>query len=908
MQLSPREIDHLTILSNAGLLAQRRLARGCRLSQPEATALIAHVVMEKARDGKSTVAQLMDSCRRLIGIHNVMPAVPHLIHEVQVECTFPDGTKLVTVPTPITLDYGDLAEALYGSFLPVPSNDLFAPSNDTISLLSTDEINDNPFRSFGPGHIWNNPTAEPITLNPSKSPILLSVTNTCDRPIQVGSHYHFIECNPYLSFDRALSYGRRLNICSGTAVRFEPGERKTVSLVEIGGAKVIRGGNNLVDGPVAEVGRPPAYVMDRIEGLGFCHVAENLNTPTGTMTSSCEHTKMERSDYAKTFGPTAGDHVRLGDTALVVEVEYDLVAGIGVSNSNSDANSDSNASNNDQGFGDGDGYGDEVKFGGGKVIRDGMGQASGLTSTQTLDLVITNALIIDYTGIYKADVGINDGTIVGIGKAGNPDTQDHIHPNLIIGVNTEVIAGEGSILTAGGVDTHIHYICPQLANEAIASGLTTMLGGGTGPATGTCATTCTPSPAHLCMMMQATDCLPLNFGFTGKGNSSKPQGLEDAILAGACGLKLHEDWGTTPATIDSCLSVAEEHDVQVTIHTDTLNESTCCEGSLNAMKGRTIHTYHSEGAGGGHAPDIIRVCGAMNVIPSSTNPTRPYTSNTIDEHLDMLMVCHHLDKSLKEDVAFAESRIRGETIAAEDVLHDLGAISIISSDSQAMGRVGEVITRTWQTAHKMKVQRGQLKEDQERCLKLDHDNGNDNNGHGPFGLVDNERVKRYIAKYTINPCIAHGFGDVLGSVEVGKMADLCLWSPAFFGAKPKLILKGGHIAWAQMGDPNASIPTVEPVYMRPQFVGISPLAAAKHSLVFVSKLSIEKGVIDTYGLQKTVHAVKKCRGLTKKDMKLNDATPDIKVDPETFQVTADGEHLTCAPLGKLPLAQQYFMF
>jgi len=866
MQLSPREVDHLTILSQAGLLAQRRLARGCRLSQPEATALIAHVVLEKARDGTNTVAQLMDSCRRLIGIHNVMPGVPHMIHEVQVECTFPDGTKLVTVPTPITLDYGDLAEALYGSFLPVPSNDSFAPSNMSMDTAASD-----PLKSFGPGYIWTSPgNAETsITLNPSKTPIILAVTNTCDRPIQVGSHYHFIECNPYLSFDRALAYGRRLNICSGTAVRFEPGESKTVSLVEIGGAKVIRGGNNLVDGVVAEVGKPPVEVMEKISALSFCHVA---STSTGG-----EHTKMSRTAYAKTFGPTTGDRVRLGDTALVIEVEYDLVAGS-----------------------DKVGYGDEVKFGGGKVIRDGMGQASGLTSQQTLDLVITNALIIDYTGIYKADVGVNNGTIVGIGKAGNPDTQDGVSPDLVIGVNTEVIAGEGSILTAGGVDTHIHYICPQLADEAIASGLTTMLGGGTGPATGTCATTCTPAPTHLRMMMQATDGLPLNFGFTGKGNSSRPEGLIDAIEAGACGLKLHEDWGTTPATIDNCLSVAEEHDIQVTIHTDTLNESTCCEGSLAAMKDRTIHTYHSEGAGGGHAPDIIRVCGAMNVIPSSTNPTRPYTTNTIDEHLDMLMVCHHLDKSFKEDVAFAESRIRGETIAAEDILHDMGAISIISSDSQAMGRVGEVITRTWQTAHKMKVQRGQLKEDQARQFRVGMD--------GPLGLVDNERVKRYIAKYTINPCIAHGFGDVLGSVEVGKMADLCLWSPAYFGAKPKLIVKGGHIAWAQMGDPNASIPTVEPVYMRPQFVGISPLASAKNSLVFVSKLSVDKGVVDGYGLQKTIHAVKKCRGLTKKDMKLNDATPDIKVDPETFQVTADGEHLTCVPLGELPLAQQYFMF
>ena len=865
MQLSPRELDKLTILSQAGALAQRRLARGCRLSQPEATALIAHVVMEKARDGCSSVAELMDSCRRLLGLNNVMPGVSKLVHEVQVECTFPDGTKLVTVPSPIVLDDGELEQALYGSFLPVPSKEKFCSM----------EVSSDPLDKFGPGCIWVPVDAESgknasVLLNPTKKPVLLSVTNTCDRPIQVGSHYHFIECNPYLLFDRRAAYGRRLNICSGTAIRFEPGETKTVSLVEIGGKKVIYGGNNLADGHVESVGNPPEEVMQRISTLGFRHSDE-------ADVRESEPTLMDRMVYANTFGPTVGDRIRLGDTALVVEVEADLCSG-----------------NN------GHGYGDEVKFGGGKVIRDGMGQASGLTAGETLDLVITNALIIDYTGIYKADIGINDGKIVGIGKAGNPDTQDGIHPNMIVGVNTEVIAGEGSIITAGGADTHIHYICPQQAQEAIASGLTTMLGGGTGPATGTCATTCTPAPCHLKMMMQSTDGLPLNFGFTGKGNSSKPEGLHDAVYAGACGLKLHEDWGTTPATIDCCLGVAEQYDIQVTIHTDTLNESTCCEGSLEAMKGRTIHTYHSEGAGGGHAPDIIRVCGAMNVIPSSTNPTRPYTKNTIDEHLDMLMVCHHLDKSLKEDVAFAESRIRGETIAAEDVLHDIGAISIISSDSQAMGRVGEVITRTWQTAHKMKLQRGQSKEDQQRKFHLYLD--------GVLGLVDNERVKRYIAKYTINPCIAHGFSDILGSVEVGKVADLVLWSPAYFGAKPKMILKGGHIAWAQMGDPNASIPTTEPVYMRPQFVGISALSSAKHSFVFVSQASVDKGIVQTYGLQKNIFPVRKCRGLTKKDMKLNDATPEIKVDPETFQVTADGEHLTCKPLDKLPLAQQYYMF
>ncbi|MDB5299889.1 MAG: ureC, partial [Phycisphaerales bacterium] len=478
--------------------------------------------------------------------------------------------------------------------------------------------------------------------------------------------------------------------------------------------------------------------------------------------------RISRSAYADIYGPTTGDKVRLGDTDLILEVERDFAA-----------------------------YGDECKFGGGKTVREGMGQAAGVGDAEALDCVITNALIVDYTGIYKADVGIKDGFISAIGKAGNPDVMAGVTVGMVIGVTTEVIAGEGLILTAGGIDTHIHYICPQQAYEAIAAGLTTMVGGGTGPATGTCATTCTPGSANLRMMLQATDALPLNFGFTGKGNTSKPEGLAEQIAAGAIGLKLHEDWGTTPAAIDCCLGVAEQHDVQVTIHTDTLNESGFVEASIAAFKGRTIHTYHTEGAGGGHAPDIIRVCGEPNVLPSSTNPTRPYTVNTLDEHLDMLMVCHHLDKNLPEDVAFAESRIRGETIAAEDVLHDLGAISIISSDSQAMGRIGEVITRTWQTADKMKRQRGRLAQE--------------------LAGSDNFRIRRYIAKYTINPAVAHGFGHLVGSIEPGKLADLVLWKPAFFGVKPEMVLKGGVIAWSQMGDPNASIPTPQPVFMRPMF-------------------------------------------------------------------------------------------
>jgi len=557
------------------------------------------------------------------------------------------------------------------------------------------------------------------------------------------------------------------------------------------------------------------------------------------------------------FGPTTGDRLRLGDTSLILRVEKDLTS-----------------------------YGDECKFGGGKVLREGMGQRAGGNPDDALDYVITNALIVDYTGIYKADVGIKGGMIVGIGKAGNPDVMPGVTKGMVVGVTTEAIAGEGQILTAGGLDTHVHFICPQIADEASASGLTTVVGGGTGPATGTCATTCTPGASNIAMMLQATDGIPMNFGFLAKGNSALPQGLPEQIAAGAVGMKLHEDWGTTPAAIDCCLGVADDMDVQVCIHTDTLNESGFVEASIAAFKGRTIHTYHTEGAGGGHAPDIIKVCGEPNVLPSSTNPTRPFTVNTIDEHLDMLMVCHHLDKNLPEDVAFAESRIRGETIAAEDILHDIGAFSVMGSDSQAMGRVGEVITRTWQTASKMKDQRGWLPGDTDD---------------------DNNRIKRYVAKYTINPAIAHGMSHLIGSVEVGKLADLVLWKPAFFGAKPEIIIKGGHIAWAQMGDPNASIPTPQAVYMRPMFGSLGK-AVGHNAISFVSQAAAAASVGDRYGLSKRVEPVRNCRNIGKADMKLNDATPQISVDPETYRVTADGVELTCEPAEKLPLAQRYFLF
>ena len=566
-------------------------------------------------------------------------------------------------------------------------------------------------------------------------------------------------------------------------------------------------------------------------------------------------TRISRAAYADMYGPTTGDRVRLGDTELFVEVEADRTV-----------------------------YGDEVKFGGGKVIRDGMGQGQ-RSRAEVVDVVITNALIIDHWGIVKADVGIKDGRIAGIGKAGNPDIQPGV--DIVVGAATEAIAGEGSILTAGGIDAHIHFICPQQADDALMSGVTTMLGGGTGPATGTNATTCTPGAWNIARMLQAAEAIPVNLGFMGKGNASLPEPLREQIAAGAMGLKLHEDWGTTPAAIDNCLTVADEADVQVAIHTDTLNESGFVEDTIAAFKGRAIHTFHTEGAGGGHAPDIIKACGLPNVLPSSTNPTRPYTVNTIDEHLDMLMVCHHLDPKIPEDVAFAESRIRKETIAAEDIFHDLGAFSMIASDSQAMGRVGEVVIRTWQTAHKMKVQRGALAEDSARN--------------------DNFRVKRYIAKYTINPALTHGMASEVGSVEVGKRADLVLWKPAFFGAKPSLVMVGGMIAAAPMGDPNASIPTPQPVHYRPMFGALGGARAATGA-TFVSKAALAAGIGEQLGLKKNVVAVSGTRSIGKKDLIHNDATPVVEVDPQTYEVRADGALLTCEPAKVLPLAQRYFLF
>ncbi|CAG8955658.1 hypothetical protein HYFRA_00010922 [Hymenoscyphus fraxineus] len=844
MHLVPRELDKL-VISQLGLLAQRRLARGVKLNHSEASALIANNLQELIRDGNHTVADLMSIGATMLGRRHVLPSVCTTLTEIMVEGTFPMGTYLVTVHHPISSNDGDLAKALYGSFLPIPDMGLFEMPED-VEYESTRQ----------PGAVVVE--RGKVRLNEGRRRVRVRVTSRGDRPIQIGSHYHFVETNPQLEFDRIKAYGYRLDIAAGTSVRFEPGDTKTVTLVEIGGNRIIRGGNHIATGKV-DISRADE-ILAKLQQAGFAHAPDLVGDA-----AHIDVFEMERNAYATMFGPTTGDLVRLGFTDLWIKVEKDLTV-----------------------------FGDECKFGGGKTIREGMGQATGVSDEVSLDLAIVNALIVDWTGIYKADIGVKNGNIVGIGKAGNPDVMDGVSPNMIIGSCTDVIAAEGKIVTAGGFDTHIHFICPQQVNEAISSGITTMLGGGTGPSAGTSATTCTPGKNYMRQMLQACDTLPVNIGITGKGNDSNPLALREQVNAGACGLKLHEDWGTTPSAIDACLTVCDELDVQCLIHTDTLNESGFVESTIAAFKDRAIHTYHTEGAGGGHAPDIISVVEHANVLPSSTNPTRPYTRNTLDEHLDMLMVCHHLSKNIPEDVAFAESRIRAETIAAEDVLHDLGAISMMSSDSQAMGRCGEVILRTWNTAHKNKVQRGTLKEDE---------------GTG----ADNFRVKRYVSKYTINPAIAQGMGHVIGSVEVGKLADLCVWEPAWFGMKPLTVIKSGMISYAMMGDPNASIPTVQPVISRPMFAPLVPST----SILFVSKSSIDSGAIASYNLKKRIEAVKGCRGpgavpgekgVGKMDMKFNDTMPRMKVDPESYRVEADGVHAVCEPAGWLPLTVGGFVY
>ncbi|KAK4048672.1 Urease [Microbotryomycetes sp. JL201] len=815
MHLLPRELDKLQ-LHAAGSLAQKRLARGVRLNMTEATALLATVLQELIRDGQHSVAELMAIGKKILGRAQVLPSVPSMLHEIQVEGAFLDGVFLVTVHDPIASAQGDLELALYGSFLPVPKPGTFSEDAEE---LQPDQR---------PGALVLRQDS-PIELNKGRDRIRVRVTNTGDRPIQVGSHYHFTEVNKALKFDRELSLFRRLDIAAGTAVRFEPGDSKTVSLVPIGGKQIVAGGNYLVNrSPYEMSDQDKAEIMSNLIHKGFQHEKQE-----DAQTSGVKGEVLSRETYASMYGPTTGDKVRLGDTELWIEVEDDRTV-----------------------------YGDELKFGGGKVVRESMGQAANRKDEETLDLIITNALIVDWSGIYKADIGIKKGYIVGIGKGGNPDTMQGVTEGMVVGVNTEVIAGEKLIITAGAVDAHVHYICPQLATEALASGITTLIGGGTGPTAGSNATTCTPSQTYMQMMMAATDDVPLNFLFTGKANDSGPLGLVDQIKFGAAGLKIHEDWGATPAAIDASLKVADEYDVQINIHTDTLNESGFVEDSIEAFKGRTIHTYHTEGAGGGHAPDIIVVAGHENVLPSSTNPTRPYCANTLDEHLDMLMTAAEPLVIVAEDIAFAESRIRAETVAAEDVLQDLGAISMISSDSQAMGRIGEVVSRTWRTASKMKQYRGPLKEDKDGS--------------------DNERVKRYIAKYTINPAISHGVAHVIGDIAVGKLADLVLWQPCNFGVRPESVIKGGFIAWANIGDANASIPTVQPVIGRPMWASHAE-AAALTSFVFVSQLSISSGTIASYNLKKRAEAVKGCRSIGKKDMKNNSTKPRLTVDPETYR-------------------------
>ncbi|TXT11062.1 hypothetical protein VHUM_01813 [Vanrija humicola] len=835
MHLLPRETDKL-LIAQVGILAQRRLARGLKLNQSEAVGLIAYQLHELIRDGTHSVAELMDKGKKLLGRRHVMPGVAELLETVQIEGTFPHSTFLVTVHSPVCSDSGDIKLALYGSFLPIPSEDLFPIPEP---LASPKDL---------PGAVICR--KEKIKINVGRERWLVEVKNEGDRPIQVGSHYHFLEANKSLRFDRLLAYGRRLDIAAGTAVRFEPGERKTVSLVDIGGDRILSGGNGLGAGPFNEAKRN-TVVFENVTTRGFSHKKQDVVKPAPPH-------EIDREVYASMFGPTTGDRIRLGDTNLWIEIEKDYTV-----------------------------YGDEAKFGGGKVLRDGMGQASNRSDSEALDLVITNCVIVDWSGIYKADVGVKYGKIFAIGKAGNPDMQDGVTDGMVVGSATEVIAGEGQILTAGGIDAHVHMICPQIWKEAMANGLTTIIGGGTGPSAGTNATTCTPSKFYMEAMLASTDGIPLNFGFTGKGNDSGERAIRDIIEAGACGLKLHEDWGSTPEVIDRSLNVADEYDVQVNIHTDTLNEAGYVESTLEAIDGRTIHTYHTEGAGGGHAPDIIVVCEYPNILPSSTNPTRPYCKNTLDEHLDMLMVCHHLDANIPEDVAFADSRIRAETIAAEDVLHDTGAISMMSSDTMAMGRIGEVIARTWRTAAKMREFRGPLQGDKE---------GNDNN-----------RVKRYISKYTINPAIVHGVSHIIGQVAVGCLADLVLWDPASFGARPDVVIKGGVISWASCGDANASIPTVQPVIGRPMF-GALPEAAGLNSIIITSQVAIDNGTIASYNLRKRPVGVVKCRDISKHDLKHNNTLPVMEVDPETFDTHADGVLCDVPPATELPLTKGYFVF
>ncbi|KAA8645222.1 hypothetical protein EYZ11_010018 [Aspergillus tanneri] len=934
MHLIPRELERLASLYPLGNLAQRRLSRGVRLNHPEAVLI---------RDGHYAVADLMSIGRKILGRRHVLPSTWFTARQIQVEGTFPTGTYLVTVVDPIATEGGNIELALYGTGLTAPPDSLFP------------EVRFSDFApEKAPGYIWckvsdcpNDPDKTDILLNEKRDRRRLKVINKGSRPIQVGSHYHFIETNRKLCFNRKEANGYRLDTPSGSSIRFEPGQCRMVDLVQIAGRKRIAGGNGVAkylhenhripdgfenDGPAAEKGR--------------------------------EDRRMQRHEYVKMFGPTKGDVVRLGSTDLYVMVEEDCRDRTGHCGEDCpDGNGDCDQVCRVAGkcpkcrtY-----YGDECNFGGGKSVRDGMAQTSYGSSKEhsdsqnrhensdpphyvCVDTVITNALIIDYTGIIKADIGIKNGHITAIGRAGNPDIMDDV--DIVIGANTDVIGAENKIVTAGGIDTHVHILDPAQVPEALCNGLTTLVGGGTGPSTASNATTCTSGPENIKRMLQAFDHLPINVGITGKGNNSDPEGLNEQVEAGAIGLKLHEDWGATHVAIDTCLEVCEKYDVQSTLHTDTMNEGGYVQDTINSIDNRTIHSYHTEGAGGGHAPDIIAVVATENILPASTNPTRPYTFNTVDEHLDMVMVAHHLSKEIPADVAFAESRIRAETIAAEDQLLDNGSISIMSSDTQAMGRVGEVVLRSWTSAHKMAVLDHAPPKTQKRVGSKDqlydhinqfcdadnplcHDRKYQTELPDDAPTINNFRVKRYISKYTINPAIAHGMSHLIGSVEKDKFADLVIWQPSNFGTKPDMVLKGGMIAVALGGDPNGSIPTIEPRIMRPRFATFVP----QTSITFVSQASVaestpnkdldeiievpedptkpfdvpENSKIGGYNLKKRVEPVKGCRRVKKEGMIFNGERPEIDVDPETFVVKAGGHVCDVPPATSVSLAQDYFI-
>ncbi|KAF5228104.1 hypothetical protein FAUST_11324 [Fusarium austroamericanum] len=824
MHYTPREVEKL-VFSHAGHLAQKRLAHGRKLNHLESSALISNVLQEIIHNEDYSVADLMKLGKVILGRRHVHPSVVATLKQMQVEGTFETGTHLITIHNPISTDDGDLKMAFYGSFIPVPSAELF-PS-----------LNEADFHPLAmPGAI-RPADAEDIILNAGRDRVIITVTNKGTRAVHVGSHFHFMDTNPDLNFDREKAYGYHLDLPAGEFLRFEPNEPKSVTLVQIGGSKVIQGGSGLAKGPVNR--HNAQNILQQLQQAGYRHSPEA--TEEKDFIQPCS---ISRGAYASAYGPTAGDLIRLGSTDLWAKVEKDYTS-----------------------------YGDECTLGCGKTIRDGMGAASGCADADCLDLAIVNAVIIDWTGIFKADIGIKDGTIVGIGKAGNPSVMDGVSANMVIGSNTDIIDAGGKIVTAGGVDTHVHNICPQQAFEAISSGITTLFGGGTGPSTSSTAVNGTASKKYIRQMMQACDQLPVNFGLVGKGSDSEKIGLLDQINAGVIALKLHEDFGCTPSTIENCLTVCEEEDIQCHIHTDGLNEAGFLEHTAAIFKGRSIHVYHVEGAGGGHAPDVIKLVAYPNVLPSSTSPTMPFTTNTIEEHIDMAANCHRLSKDNPDDASFLKNRIREETISAEDILHDIGAISIMSSDSQAMGRSAEVLVCTWQAAHKNKLQRGALAEDK--------DTG-----------ADNFRIKRYISKYTINPAITQGISHAVGSVETGKLADLVIWDPTEFGTKPFQVLKKGFITYAQMGDPNGALSDVEPLVGRPMYGALHP----ESSVMFVSQASASQGGdVHSYNLKKQIEVVKNCRTVKKSDLKFNSATPDVDVDPETLAVTCDGMALKSEP-------------